>query len=367
MVSESKRERSQASFAAGDHDRRRALKEARAPVIAIDLGFSEKAATCGVAWRSDAAKTEIRATTFAECVSLVAELIRRGPAGEVALILEAPLSGCFNAEGNPIARDFDAKRGDGRSLESGRGWYYGAGASVTLAAVFFLRRLRDALAATDADVTVSLFEGFVTFKQQATEHTDDARRLLEHFVSDDGAREVRAPAGGTLVTVLDLLGAFSRNAPLVLMPETLRGATTDEPVHRVVVYADGASRGNPGDASFGVVVLDESNVTLDERFDTIGNATNNVAEWRALIAGLEAASTLGATHVVVRMDSELVIRQSTGEYRVKEPLLKELASRARSLRSAFRNVSFEHVPRAKNARADALANRALDESPTRAE
>jgi probable phosphoglycerate mutase len=127
-----------------------------------------------------------------------------------------------------------------------------------------------------------------------------------------------------------------------------------------VTYSDGASRGNPGPAAMGAVVIDPSGAVKHEISERLGVATNNIAEYRALIAALEAALALGARHVEARMDSELLVRQAIGRYRVKNPGLVPLHNRVVGLRSRFDEVVFRHVPRAQNKRADALANEALD-------
>lgn len=133
----------------------------------------------------------------------------------------------------------------------------------------------------------------------------------------------------------------------------------------VTVYADGGSRGNPGPAAIGVEVLDESGNPLYQNGQRIGRATNNEAEYRALIDGLEAAARLGAQEVVVRMDSELVVKHILGLYRVRSPGLLPLYRQALALKSRFPRFHIEHVPRSANARADALVNQALDESDRR--
>ena len=127
-----------------------------------------------------------------------------------------------------------------------------------------------------------------------------------------------------------------------------------------IVYSDGASRGNPGLASFGAVVIDPAGQVRREISEAIGHATNNVAEYRGLIAGLEAALALGARRIEMRMDSELLVRQAIGRYRVKAPGLVPLHQRMLAVRSQFEDVVFRHVPRNLNKHADALANRALD-------
>lgn len=136
---------------------------------------------------------------------------------------------------------------------------------------------------------------------------------------------------------------------------------------KLVVEADGGSRGNPGPAGYGAVVLDAgARQVLGEVYDALGTTTNNVAEYRGLIAGLTAARDLGATEVEARMDSKLVVEQMSGRWKIKHPPLQELADTARELAADFDVVTFVWIPRKDNARADALANRAMDgeSSPT---
>lgn len=130
---------------------------------------------------------------------------------------------------------------------------------------------------------------------------------------------------------------------------------------RVVVEADGGARGNPGPAGWGVVVRSAATGdVLLERSAAIGWATNNVAEYGGLIAGLEAAAELGATQVEVRMDSKLVIEQMSGRWKIKHPGLRPLAARAAQLVRRFDTVRWTWVPRTRNAHADRLANEAMD-------
>src|SRR5437016_13006078 len=117
---------------------------------------------------------------------------------------------------------------------------------------------------------------------------------------------------------------------------------------------DGGSRGNPGPAAYGYVLVDARGRTVEARGEVIGPATNNVAEYRGLIAGLEAAARHHAPAVIVRMDSELVIRQMTGEYRVKNAGLKPLHAEARHAAGRLPRVRWSAVPRDANARADEL-------------
>ncbi len=134
-------------------------------------------------------------------------------------------------------------------------------------------------------------------------------------------------------------------------------------IDQVIVEADGGARGNPGPAGYGAVVRDpDSGEALVERAVSLGVATNNVAEYSGLIAGLAAAAELGARRVVVRMDSKLVIEQMSGRWQIKHPGLRPLAAEAAALVQRFAEVRFEWVPRDRNKHADALANRAMDEA-----
>jgi ribonuclease HI len=129
---------------------------------------------------------------------------------------------------------------------------------------------------------------------------------------------------------------------------------------KVIAYADGASRGNPGPSSLGAVVYDAAGRELHRVSRALGHGTNNRAEYSAAIAALEAALGLGAEEIELRMDSELVVRQLSGRYRVKNPGLIPLHKRILALRERFRRVTLVHVPREQNGVADALANEALD-------
>jgi ribonuclease HI len=123
---------------------------------------------------------------------------------------------------------------------------------------------------------------------------------------------------------------------------------------------DGGSRGNPGPAGIGVVVAAADGTPLVTLGRFIGNATNNVAEYTALIVALEEARKLGAAKVVVRGDSELIIKQMRGEYRVKNPDLRKLHDRARAIADDFQSARYEHNLRHKNELADKLANLAMN-------
>jgi len=129
---------------------------------------------------------------------------------------------------------------------------------------------------------------------------------------------------------------------------------------RGIVNTDGASRGNPGDAGVGAVVLDTDGKEILTVAEYIGHATNNEAEYHALLLGLRAAHEIGVTELECRVDSELVVKQVNGEYRVKKPELRALHGRAIRLAKKFESFSVRHVPRGSNTHADRLANEAID-------
>ncbi len=130
---------------------------------------------------------------------------------------------------------------------------------------------------------------------------------------------------------------------------------------KVIVEADGGSRGNPGPAGYGTVVWSaDHGAVLAESKQAIGRATNNVAEYRGLIAGLEEAAKLGATDVDVFMDSKLVVEQMSGRWKVKHPDIAVLHQQATALSTRFDRITYAWIPRAKNSHADRLANEAMD-------
>jgi ribonuclease HI len=129
---------------------------------------------------------------------------------------------------------------------------------------------------------------------------------------------------------------------------------------KLIVHVDGGARGNPGPAAAASVISLPSGEIIDERAELIGTATNNVAEYRALLLGLERARQLGAEEVEVVGDSELIAKQVQGAYKVKHEAMRPLHSRAMGALRGFRRWSIRTVPRAENARADALVNAALD-------
>jgi len=129
---------------------------------------------------------------------------------------------------------------------------------------------------------------------------------------------------------------------------------------RLLVHVDGGARGNPGPAAAAAVIAGETGELIDERTQLLGRATNNVAEYRALLLGLEQAQRLGAREVDVVGDSELIARQVEGRYKVKNAALRPLHEEALAALGRFERWSIRTVPREQNAHADALVNQALD-------
>jgi ribonuclease HI len=145
--------------------------------------------------------------------------------------------------------------------------------------------------------------------------------------------------------------------PLLPPPGSLR---------RARLYTDGGARGNPGPAALGYVIEAEDGAILASHAEAIGRATNNVAEYRALLAGLERARALGVRELEVVSDAELLVKQMRGEYRVRDAKLRPLFLRAVELAGAFERVTYRAVPRAENRLADQLVNEALDRDSPRA-
>ncbi len=129
---------------------------------------------------------------------------------------------------------------------------------------------------------------------------------------------------------------------------------------KTIIFTDGASRGNPGPAAIGVTIKDEQGRLITSLSQRIGKATNNQAEYRAVIAALEEATRLDARWVDIKMDSELVVKQINGEYRVKKATLKPLYQQVKQMQGALESFTITHIPRRQNTEADKLANRALD-------
>ncbi len=131
-------------------------------------------------------------------------------------------------------------------------------------------------------------------------------------------------------------------------------------VNKVIIYTDGAARGNPGPAAIGAIIKDEKGNLVASISRRIGVTTNNQAEYQAIIAALEKAISLGARHVELKSDSELVVKQINGQYKIKNTALRPLYQKVVQLIGSLESFSISYIPREQNAEADALANKALD-------
>ncbi len=129
---------------------------------------------------------------------------------------------------------------------------------------------------------------------------------------------------------------------------------------KLEIFTDGAARGNPGPAAIGVVVFNEEKTVIEEYKECIGDTTNNTAEYKALIAGLKVAKKYVPCSISFRLDSDLVVHQMNGQWRVRDENLAVLFGQAKALLSDFEKVEFKYVPREQNKLADKLANQALD-------
>ncbi len=131
---------------------------------------------------------------------------------------------------------------------------------------------------------------------------------------------------------------------------------------KLIINTDGGARGNPGPAGVGVVIKNEQGQVVEELKEYIGIATNNVAEYKALILALKKAGEMGGQILEIYMDSELIVRQMLGQYKIKEPSLQLLAQEVIGLKKYFKSVAFHHVRREFNSGADKLVNQAIDEN-----
>ena len=130
--------------------------------------------------------------------------------------------------------------------------------------------------------------------------------------------------------------------------------------NKLYIYTDGGSRGNPGPSGIGVIIQDSKRKKIKEISKYIGEATNNIAEYNALLHGLEEADALKASDIVVYMDSELLVRQLSGEYRVKDEAMRPLFEKALAILKRFDSFEIKHVAREKNREADKLVNKAIN-------
>ncbi len=134
---------------------------------------------------------------------------------------------------------------------------------------------------------------------------------------------------------------------------------------KLIIYIDGASRGNPGSAGAGIVIYNEAGQVIEEKKSYLGETTNNAAEYHALLLALRTALARGAAHVEIYTDSELLARQWNGVYRVRSPHLIALMEEARLLSRGLESCKLNYIPRTQNKHADALANRAIDDALSR--
>jgi len=169
----------------------------------------------------------------------------------------------------------------------------------------------------------------------------------------------RAQLVALLARLADTLEPRPKPAPP--KPAVAPEAATSLGTSALRVYSDGAARGNPGPAGAGAVLKDAQGQVVERLGKYLGNNTNNFAEYMGLLLGLKRARELGAREVEVFADSELMIRQLGGQYQVKSPTLRPLFEEARALLREFSRYKLNHVPRAQNADADEMSNRAIDE------
>lgn len=160
-------------------------------------------------------------------------------------------------------------------------------------------------------------------------------------------REAAASVGGDVPAARQPAFEFTAEAP-------------PQKAGRLVMFTDGASRGNPGEAGIGVVIKDEGGKVIKRIARYLGRATNNQAEYTALLDGLKAAREMGAEGIQAYADSELLVKQIKGEYKVKNPELQKMSLLARSLIEKFPAFVITYIPREKNSLADSLANEAID-------
>jgi ribonuclease HI/probable phosphoglycerate mutase len=161
--------------------------------------------------------------------------------------------------------------------------------------------------------------------------------------------------------VRDVLAGRAETAAPAARQQNLFSDPAAQGSLRCKLYTDGASRGNPGQAGAGIVLYDEAGLELAVRSAYLGRCTNNIAEYRALLLGLQTAREMGCAAVDIFMDSQLIVRQVEGRYKVKNAGIKPLYAQVTDLLAGFDDWTITHVPRADNKRADELANRGIDE------
>jgi ribonuclease HI len=181
-------------------------------------------------------------------------------------------------------------------------------------------------------------------------------RRLSHAVP--GAGVLHLPPALSAAEAIQTIRAALR----ALEPGGGGGEPPGESPGATRIHIDGAARGNPGPAGVGILITGPDGRVVEQIHRSIGEATNNVAEYRALLLALERARALGCSEVAVYSDSELLVRQLQGRYQVRHPVLRALHAKARDRITGFRRFDITHVPREENAEADALANRGIEEA-----
>lgn len=181
-------------------------------------------------------------------------------------------------------------------------------------------------------------------------------RRLSHALP--GAGVLRLPADLSSADAIQCI----RAALKALEPPAAPRGKRVESLGGCRIHIDGAARGNPGPAGVGVLIIGPDGRAVEQIHRSIGEATNNVAEYRALLLALDRARALGCNEIEIYSDSELLVRQLQGRYQVKHPVLRALHAKARGLIADFRRFTIAHVPREENAEADALANRGVEEA-----
>jgi hypothetical protein len=197
-------------------------------VLAMDLGFSKSKKSCGLAWKNgQSGRMETDELTFGRCADKVCSLLRCNHNNAAVLIIEAPLSGLFGEEGNPVGRGDFERRDPNLARAATRYWYSGPGAAMCLAAAFFLRevvhRFRENPCGTPHEVV--LYEGFITFKSKPTDHLEDAKRLLgSFFCTSCPIVPLKASSRDSVLSILDVIGGATTKsvAPAIIAPTRCR-------------------------------------------------------------------------------------------------------------------------------------------------
>lgn len=206
-------------------------------------------------------------------------------------------------------------------------------------------------------------EEFLSTTIRNTRSADIRKRLLYFLAAITKGSDLQSAAAAARLDerlASQLLREIRNDLAEYLARETVEPATVVKDVGRVIAYSDGASRGNPGEAACAVILTDDRGEEYLRRSKRLGRTTNNVAEYEGVLLALELAHQLGAADLLLKVDSELVAKQISGEYRVKHPALQPLHERVLSLAGRMERFEVMHVPREQMKAADKLANDTLD-------